>query len=92
MDASNAGPGELTIHVTSSTPGCGQVSVTHQLQPTGRRGLVQASFTPTTCNGHSVAIAFNGQQIVGQFILLLYTEPLNSKSFINKSVDIILNS
>ena len=69
MDASNAGPGELTVHVTTTADPSGQqprISVPHQLQPTGRRGLLHASFTPNTSTGHSIAIEFNGQPILGQ--------------------------
>ena len=71
MDASNAGPGELTVHVTTTADPSGQqprISVPHQLQPTGRRGLLHASFTPNTSTGHSVAIEFNGQPILGQLL------------------------
>ena len=74
MDASNAGPGELTVHVTTTADPSGQqprISVPHQLQPTGRRGLLHASFTPNTSTGHSIAIEFNGQPILGQLLFFL---------------------
>ena len=74
MDASNAGPGELTVHVTTTADPSGQqprISVPHQLQPTGRRGLLHASFTPNTCTGHSIAIELNGQPILGQLLFSL---------------------